>query len=367
MFFCNFSASAFFGALLLFAGMSTAQSPHPNELLHNAVVSGNQMQVAGLLADGGDVNYANQQGTTLLMRAIVSSHNDIVSLLLHRGADLVRADSMGKDALEWALVANNLKAATMLISRGARIDDLNKNGYDHLSSAVLRSDKIAVEYLLLQGADPTQRGPEGLTALELAASKQQPDIVKLLSQPRPRPATSSPPSLPNRPRSTLSAADSALLHAVYLYDEREAFFDAIQRGRTRFDECRLVALDLSMLNLANLDLSNADLQGCDLRNANLQGTLLRGANLTGCYLKDVLMQGADVSGADLTDAYLIKSQLHNVKGLTHAQLLSTKSLFGSTFDAALERYVSEELPGKLSDTGSDWESNPWFKSYQPEE
>ena len=57
-------------------------------------------------------------------------------------------------------------------------------------------------------------------------------------------------------------------------------------------------------DLSNANLSKADLSGADLRFANLGGATLEGANLS----------GANLTGADLKD----------VKGLTQAQLLTTK-------------------------------------------
>ena len=62
-------------------------------------------------------------------------------------------------------------------------------------------------------------------------------------------------------------------------------------------------------NLSGADLSGAYLRGADLSGADLIGAYLRGADLSGAYLRGAYLIGADLSGAnlrgaDLSGAYL---------------------------------------------------------------
>ena len=62
--------------------------------------------------------------------------------------------------------------------------------------------------------------------------------------------------------------------------------------------------DLSGADLSNAYLKNADLSGCNLTNADLSGDRMGQANLEGANLKNAVLNGADLSRADLSDATL---------------------------------------------------------------
>ncbi len=62
-------------------------------------------------------------------------------------------------------------------------------------------------------------------------------------------------------------------------------------------------------DLSGADLRNAYLSGADLRNADLSGADLSGADLSGAYLRNADLSGADLSGAYLRNAYLSGADL----------------------------------------------------------
>jgi uncharacterized protein YjbI with pentapeptide repeats len=91
-------------------------------------------------------------------------------------------------------------------------------------------------------------------------------------------------------------------------------------------------LDLSRTDLRRASLSGARLDGVSLFGAHLEGANLRGAHLRHAGLSDAFLgrlnpedkdykYGADLSGADLTDAYL-----DNVKGLDEAKKKGIRGL-----------------------------------------
>jgi Pentapeptide repeats (8 copies) len=94
-------------------------------------------------------------------------------------------------------------------------------------------------------------------------------------------------------------------------------------------------LDLSGADLRRASLSGARLDGVNLWECRLEGANLRGAHLRCAGLSDAYLgrfnpddpnykYGADLSGADLTDAYL-----DNVRGLSEAKIKKTTGLSGS--------------------------------------
>jgi uncharacterized protein YjbI with pentapeptide repeats len=63
---------------------------------------------------------------------------------------------------------------------------------------------------------------------------------------------------------------------------------------------------LALLDLADLDFKAADLAGADLFGADLSRAKLAGTSLVGARLDRVIITSADFSGADLTDARILR-------------------------------------------------------------
>lgn len=101
----------------------------------------------------------------------------------------------------------------------------------------------------------------------------------------------------------------------------------LRRADLRLD---LSGADLRRASLSGAHLDGVNLWGCRLEGANLRGAHLRCAGLSDSYLGKFnpsdphLKYGADLSRADLTDAYL-----DNVRGLSEAKVKKTIGLPGS--------------------------------------
>ncbi|MDU9039964.1 pentapeptide repeat-containing protein [Pseudomonas corrugata] len=77
-------------------------------------------------------------------------------------------------------------------------------------------------------------------------------------------------------------------------------------------------------DLSGANLSDAYLSGANLSDANLRGAYLRGANLSGANLSDAYLRGANLSGANLSDAYLRGANLRD------AYLREVRELWGAS-------------------------------------
>jgi uncharacterized protein YjbI with pentapeptide repeats len=95
-------------------------------------------------------------------------------------------------------------------------------------------------------------------------------------------------------------------------------------------ESDLITKDPLILDLRSADLSCANLRGAQLSYAELKGADLIGANLSKAILSEVDLGGyadlrVDLSGADLSVAYLV-----GARGLNDEQLEQAASLEGAT-------------------------------------
>ncbi len=106
------------------------------------------------------------------------------------------------------------------------------------------------------------------------------------------------------------------------------YFDA---ARIQLDHAYLSGADLRRIwipkahlrkaTLRSTDLSRANLNGVDLYGANLCGANLNGADLYGASLAEADLNAADLSNVNVTTVKIwTNARLHNVKGLTKAQL-----------------------------------------------
>lgn len=113
---------------------------------------------------------------------------------------------------------------------------------------------------------------------------------------------------------------------------RERVAEIIAAARAKGERPDLCFEYLADLDLRGLDLSGANLTGAYLRGADLTGAVLSRANLTGASLPDSKLYGADLSLANLTDTFLGRANLSDAH-LTGA-LLSRSDLYGANLSNA---------------------------------
>ena len=85
----------------------------------SAVITGDYVNVASLLAEGVEVNQRDRYGQTALMLAARYGWAEVVRLLLEHKADLDVTAKYGLSALMLAVVNHHLAAAKELIDAGA--------------------------------------------------------------------------------------------------------------------------------------------------------------------------------------------------------------------------------------------------------
>src|SRR5262249_38526462 len=147
--------------------------------LQFAVVGGNIPLIQNLLKHGADINLQDDLGRSAVSCALDSG--PILKLLLEAGAkpDLKLGD--GQTPLLLALqMTSRTDAAELLLTHRANVNFQSKTGRTPLLVAVLVNSKEVVQKLLDKGADPNLKSLEGFSALQIAASLGQTNIMSVL-------------------------------------------------------------------------------------------------------------------------------------------------------------------------------------------
>jgi len=121
--------------------------------LHYAVQSKQLAAAEFLLANGADIQPANDEKLTPLHLASLAGDAAAVKLLLERGADFKLRDMRGRPPLFLACgMGNNLEAVRLLIAAGADVNDVTPRGETVLVSMLFYGKKEIIDFLLDSGA-----------------------------------------------------------------------------------------------------------------------------------------------------------------------------------------------------------------------
>jgi ankyrin repeat protein len=162
--------------LLLAGGTASADSP-----LADAVQANDRGTALKLLAQAGDVNAAQPDGTTALHWAAYHNDLDLVKALLTRGARPNVTNSFGSAPLAEAVKIDNVQIVGILLKAGADVEAANGDGETALMLAARIGSEPIAQVLLQHGANPDPReGWRGQSALMWAAAEHHPQIVDLL-------------------------------------------------------------------------------------------------------------------------------------------------------------------------------------------
>ena len=147
-----------------------------------------RLALARLLLDRGvDIEAKNTDGWTAMNEAIHAWKLDFIQLLLERGANMTSVLDLEEAAwmktptthftyLMQAVFERYLPTIDILIDHGADLEAVNGFGWTALRYAVERGSTRNDEQdqaceLLFRGADPTAKGKDGLTVIDIAKAK----------------------------------------------------------------------------------------------------------------------------------------------------------------------------------------------------
>lgn len=166
---------------------------HGRTALHYATWQGHEAIIRLLLDRGAAIDACNNiYGRSVLHLATLRGCGRIVELLLEKGADVCVRDSTGQTALIWAARLQGPKEPfvdvfRMLLENGAaQVIDAQEyeRGETALHFAVQKGHLNTVRLFLEKGASTTIPGYNGETAIDLALTKENDEIVELLLEKR---------------------------------------------------------------------------------------------------------------------------------------------------------------------------------------
>lgn len=156
-----------------------------------AIANNDDETLEQLLLCGVHANQHHSDGRSPLQMACASSNFRAVSLLLEKGSgyDISEESEAHPSALAYAAAQADIPIAKALIARKAQPDTLSINKEPLLVWCIAHGRYIIAEALIHAGADLQRSNAQGLTALDLAAEKQQRSLVELLLAKGAKPGT----------------------------------------------------------------------------------------------------------------------------------------------------------------------------------
>jgi ankyrin repeat protein len=175
---------------------TTTSPPAPDPLLEVRDADGRTPLVAAtkavdveaarrLILAGADVNARDNLSDSAFLYAGAEGINEILVLTLSHGADVRSLNRYGGTALIPAAENGHPSTVHLLIDAGVPVDHVNDSGWTALLEALVYGDgstryQDVVQRLLAAGADPDIPGAQGQTAIQVARSAGQNEIVRLL-------------------------------------------------------------------------------------------------------------------------------------------------------------------------------------------
>jgi quinoprotein dehydrogenase-associated probable ABC transporter substrate-binding protein len=148
-----------------------------NDELDNAVLSADLERVKFLLGKkGADINRKGNDGEAPLHLAVTNGDTEMVTLLLDRKANINAHDEDGYTPLALAAARNKTKVIKLLTSRGAELEAQIPGGYTPLFVAIGEGKFAAAKALMDAGAKANVvEGPQHFTLLMAVATQRPPE------------------------------------------------------------------------------------------------------------------------------------------------------------------------------------------------
>ncbi len=158
-----------------------------------AAAASNDHQTIKLLLSGGIPADIQEQtrGFTALEIAAGYGHNDIIKqLVLKSGASVNLKNFKGRTALMIAAESGHTDTVDFLLSNGAKVNLKDKNGWTALMFAAYNNHLQAAHILLDWGANSQLKNNAGRTATQIARSRGNLGLIKMVTQSSPLGKTS---------------------------------------------------------------------------------------------------------------------------------------------------------------------------------
>lgn len=132
----------------------------------------------------GDLEATIRNETTPLMQASLQGLAETARALVAAGAHLDARNADGNNALWLACVGSHFEVIDVLVEAGVDIDNRNDNGATALMYAASSGKAPVVARLLSQGADTTPETLDGFSALDMAATLDCLNLLRLAARPQ---------------------------------------------------------------------------------------------------------------------------------------------------------------------------------------
>lgn len=133
-----------------------------------------------LIAQGVNLNYANENGSTSVHSMVVKNFKAL-NLLIEHGANIFIKNNQGATALHIAAqYLDTQSSIILLINKGLDINEKDNHQMTPLHCAVMIDNVETVQLLIKLGADLTLTEESGQNAYELAQSFQRNRVEKYL-------------------------------------------------------------------------------------------------------------------------------------------------------------------------------------------
>jgi ankyrin repeat protein len=130
---------------------------------------------------GTQLDAVAMNGNSALMMAAFKRNRPAAEALIAKGAVV---DRKGWTALHYAAASGDTDIAGLLLAHGAKIDAASppaSGSYTPLMMAAREGKDEAALWLLKHGANPRLKNTEGLTAAQIAAHADHPDLARALA------------------------------------------------------------------------------------------------------------------------------------------------------------------------------------------
>ncbi|WP_053332772.1 ankyrin repeat domain-containing protein [Candidatus Jidaibacter acanthamoebae] len=157
-----------------------------NSLVSVAIEKGDLKLLEFLISKEADLNVVNADGKTPLMIAASKRSEEILRMLLENGAEIDKRNDRNSDRYKWTalMYAVNIgysKGVKILIENGADVNKKDNDGWTALMLAASSNDKEMVKHLLTHPKiEINNQDLKGKTALIHAAENGALDVVDLL-------------------------------------------------------------------------------------------------------------------------------------------------------------------------------------------